>query len=323
MSLDNKEDCIVVENLHKNYGGKANAINGVTFRVRYGEIFGFIGPNGAGKTTLIHILTTLIRPSSGVVTIFGKDIIKSRQDIRKRIGIVLQKPSFEPNLTVEKSLDLYGALCHVNKTTRRERINEILKQFDLQDIRHTKNEELSIGQRRRVQIAREFIHNKKLLFLDEPTVGLDPNARRILLDYIKKKVKEGLTVFFTTHIMEEAEYLCDRIAIIKKGTIFALDTVSEIKSRYGGTESIEVTFKDDVLPDMLDQFKLEIGSSQRILVSKPNVIKIYPVDSKDVLNGIIDTIYKNGIQIENIAISSSSLEEIFINITRKDRTDIV
>jgi ABC-2 type transport system ATP-binding protein len=320
--LDEHEDCIVVKDLYKTYGQETHAINGITFGVRYGEIFGFIGPNGAGKTTTIKILTTLIRPSSGVVNIFGKDIIKSRQEIRKHIGIILQKPSFEPNLTVERSLDLYGILWHINRFTRMKRIKEILEQFDLQDIRHMKNEDLSIGQRRRVQIAREFIHDMKLLFLDEPTVGLDPNARRMLLDYIKMKAKEGLTVFFTTHIMEEAEYLCDRIAIIQKGTIFALDTVSEVKNRYGGNQSIEVTVNAEGLSsDILEQFKLEISESHNILLSKPNVIKIYPVNSKDVLNKIIDTLYRNGIQIENISISSSSLEEIFINITKKDNSD--
>ncbi|MDF0682495.1 MAG: ABC transporter ATP-binding protein, partial [Candidatus Nitrosocosmicus sp.] len=240
--------------------------------------------------------------SSGVVTIFGKDIIKSRQDIRKRIGIILQKPSFEPNLTVEKSLDLYGTLWHINKSTRMKRINEILEQFDIQDIRHMKNEDLSIGQRRRVQIAREFIHDMELLFLDEPTVGLDPNARRMLLDYIKKKVKEGLTVFFTTHVMEEAEYLCDRIAIIQKGTIFALDTVSEIKNKYGGTQSIEVTLSADISSsNILDQSGLEIGNSQKSYSRKPNVIKIYPVNSKDVLSRIIDTLYRKAFKSKILA----------------------
>ncbi|HZA64626.1 MAG TPA: ABC transporter ATP-binding protein, partial [Nitrososphaeraceae archaeon] len=238
------QHCISVHELRKYYNKDIRAINGISLNVKYGKVFGFLGPNGAGKTTTIKVLTTLIRPSSGKVYLFGKDIVKHSSEVRKRIGVVLQQPSFEANLTVERSLDLYGFLWGLASEKRKDKLREILHAFDLESLRNIKNDELSIGQRRRVQVAREFMHEMDLLFLDEPTVGLDPSARRMLLDYIKKQVKAGLTVFFTTHIMEEAEYLCDEIAIINKGKILAFDTPAGLKQKYGGIKTIEIKLKN-------------------------------------------------------------------------------
>ncbi len=238
------QHCISVHELWKYYNKDIAAINGISLDVEYGKVFGFLGPNGAVKTTTIKILTTLIRPSSGKVYLFGKDIVKHSSEVRKRIGVVLQQPSFEANLTVERALDLYGFLWGLASEKRKDKLRGLLHAFDLESLRNIKNDELSIGQRRRVQVAREFMHEMDLLFLDEPVVGLDPSARRMLLDYIKRQVKAGLTVFFTTHIMEEAEYLCDEIAIINKGKILAFDTPAGLKQKYGGIKTIEIKFKN-------------------------------------------------------------------------------
>src|SRR5919198_2467372 len=235
--------CISVTDLRQTYG-LLNAIDGISFNVEYGKVLGLLGPNGAGKTTTIKILTTLIQPTSGIVRIFDKDILKHSIEVRRRIGVVLQQPSFEANLTVEHALDLYGFMWKLPARKRKEKLMELLNAFDLESLRNIKNDELSIGQRRRVQVAREFMHDMDLLFLDEPTVGLDPSARRILLDYVKKHVQGGLTVFFTTHIMEEAEYLCDEIAIINRGKIIATDTPAGLKQKYGGVKAVEIKLKD-------------------------------------------------------------------------------
>ena len=161
------------------------------------------------------------------------------------MGVVLQEPSFEANLTVDRALELYGLMWHMPGEKRRDRARELMEKFDLVSFSNMKNDELSIGQRRRaLPVAREFIHNMDLMFLDEPTVGLDPAPRRTLLDYVKKYVQSGLTVFFTTHIMEEAEYLCDEIAIINKGKITATDTPDGLKQRYGGVKTVEIKLKD-------------------------------------------------------------------------------
>jgi ABC-2 type transport system ATP-binding protein len=232
-------------------------------------------------------------------------------------------------LTVERALDLYGMLWGLrDRKIRKEKVNEILDTFELASIRNAKNDELSIGQRRRVQVAREFMHDMDLLFLDEPTVGLDPSARRLLLDYIKVHVKSGLTVFFTTHIMEEAEYLCDEIAIIDKGKIIAFDTPGGLKQKYGrGAKTIELTFKDMVDKSFIDLLNTTISkkdgnrednnknnSKSYIDVNGTHTVTITVNNPEQIISEILQLVYKNGLQIESIAINPPSLEEVFLSI---------
>jgi ABC-2 type transport system ATP-binding protein len=313
-----KKYCVSVSNLRKEYAHKRVALDGISFDVEYGKIFGFLGPNGAGKSTTIKILTTLLNPTSGDVHIFGKDITKFALEIRKKIGVISQQPSSENHLTVEKALDLYGLLWGIRGNKRKDKVNEIIEVFDLEEIRKTKNDELSIGQRRRVQVAREFIHDMKLLFLDEPTVGLDPSARRMLLDYIKSQVKLGLTVFFTTHIMEEAEYLCDEIAIINRGKIIAFDTPNGLKNKYDVNNIIELRVKDISAKSILPLINDTAFDSQ-VEIDGVHSFKIKSSNSQQVLIKIIEGFSKNNIQIESIAIKSPSLEEIFLNMVNDER----
>ena len=300
-------------NLKREYNKKVHAINGISFNIKYGKVFGFLGPNGAGKTTTIKVLTTLIRPSSGKVCIFGKDVVKHQSEIRRRIGVVSQQPSFEAHLTVERALDLYGLIWGLAGKRRKDKVREIIDAFDLNSIRNTKNDELSIGQRRRVQVAREFIHDMDLLFLDEPTVGLDPSARRLLLDYIKNQVKYGLTVFFTTHIMEEAEYLCDEIAVIDKGKIIAFDTPSGLKQKYGDSKTIELGFRG-VIDKSTIRLLSTIISQSSINVTGTHTLTIRADNAQGIIIGIIQLLSKNNIQLDSIAINPPSLEEVFLTI---------
>ena len=311
--------CISVQDLRKDYGNKVHAINGISFNVKYGKVFGFLGPNGAGKTTTIKVLTTLTQPTSGMVSILGEDIVKHGIQIRRRIGVVFQQPSFEANLTVEKSLELYCKLWKVSSTEREQKLVEILRTFDLESIKNTKNDELSIGQRRRVQVAREFMHDMDLLFLDEPTVGLDPAARRSLLDYIKNQVKSGLTVFFTTHIMEEAEYLCDEIAIIDKGVIIAFDTPAGLKQKYGIVKNIELGLKVDLaesVVDLITAASTAISRSQ-IEITGLHTLSVKADNPEEVIVELIKILSKNNIQIESISINPPSLEEVFLTIVNQ------
>ena len=339
---DRNGPCISVTNLKKQYG-KANAftLDGISFDVEYGTVFGFLGPNGAGKTTTLKILTTLLSPTSGSVYIFGKDLIKKQSEIKRKIGVVSQNPSYEANLTVERALDLYGLLWGLHDSrVRKDKVNEILNTFDLESIRNSKNDELSIGQRRRVQLAREFIHgaDMDLLFLDEPTVGLDPSARRMLLDYIKKHVMSGLTVFFTTNIIEEAEYLCDEIAIIDNGRIIAFDTPTGLKQKYGGANKIiEITFKEVINQSFIDLLKKIIirgenvdGDQKRsdnttnttshvdINGTNPNAVTITVNNAEEVISEILQLVSKNGMRIESISINPPSLEEVFLSIVNDE-----
>ncbi|HZA64752.1 MAG TPA: ATP-binding cassette domain-containing protein [Nitrososphaeraceae archaeon] len=342
MSKIQNEYCISVSNLKKQYSkNSAYVVNNIAFNVKYGTVFGFLGPNGAGKTTTLKILTTILGPTSGSVHVFGKDLNKNQLEIKRRIGVVSQNPSFEVNLTVERALDLYGMLWGIgNRKIRKDKVNKILDTFDLESIRNAKNDELSIGQRRRVQIAREFMHEMDLLFLDEPTVGLDPSARRQLLDYIKVHVRSGLTVFFTTHIMEEAEYLCDEIAIIDHGKIIAFDTPTGLKQKYGEAKTIELTFKDTPNKSFIDLLKSTISrkvsknddsgndnsnknkNSSYIDVIGKHAVTITVNNAEEIISEILQLVSRNGLQIESIAINSPSLEEVFLSIVNDDSGEI-
>ena len=288
------------------------AVDSVDLKVESGKIFGFLGPNGAGKTTTIKLLTTLIAPDSGKVSILGIDAVKDPIRVRKKIGVVLQQPSYEPTLSVEKSLEKYGMMWNVEKVLRKTRVEELLSAFDLQDIRKKKNDDLSIGQRRRVQVAREFMHDMDLLFLDEPTVGLDPSARRGLLDFIKGKVKDGLSIFFTTHILEEAEYLCDKIAIINKGKIIAVDTPEELKNKFGREKTIKIHIEEkkevsQLLSDIKD-CTIEYDSG--------TILTIYSSESERVLQDILKILESNKIPVEDLSVVPTSLEEIFLSVVK-------
>lgn len=297
--------CISVHALTKSYNS-FKALDGVSFDVDYGEVFGFLGPNGAGKTTTIKILTTLIKPTSGSAKILGHDLLKESSYIRSKIGVVQQKPSLENNLRVKKTLDVYGMLWGVPRHIRSDRIEHLLDIFGLREASSTRVDELSIGQKRRLQVAREFMHDMELLFLDEPTVGMDPSARRILLDYIKKRVREGLTVFYTTHIMEEAEYLCDKIAIINKGKIIAQDSPQSLKNRYGSMKRVDIKIREPLngIKDIIDD-NIEI---------EDNTIRIVASNAEEILVRLIQRLNMNNIHIESLRVMPPTLEEIFLSM---------
>jgi len=302
--------CIKVESLSKSYGS-VKAVNDITMSVKSGQVFGFLGPNGAGKSTTIKLLTTLIQPSGGSLTILGIDAIKNPLKVRHKIGVVLQQPSYEPTLTVEKSLEKYGMMWDVPKIERKSRMEKLLKDFELIEIRKKRNEDLSIGQRRRVQVAREFMHEMDLLFLDEPTVGLDPSARRKLLDYLRDRVKTGLTIFFTTHILTEAEYLCDEIAIIDKGKILAVDTPEALKKRFGK----EKTIKIHLLKNQQEVKSLLSGIIDcKIDFNTGTNITIHSKRSELVLMKILRLLSDNGIEIDGLSAVPTNLEEIFLKM---------
>ena len=309
--------CIDVNHLSKNYGS-LKAVDELKFSVTAGEVFGFLGPNGAGKSTTIKLLTTLIPPSSGSLNILGEDAIKNPLKVRHRIGVVLQQPSYEPTLSVEKSLDKYGMMWNVPKIERKNRMEQLLRDFDLIEIRKKRNEDLSIGQRRRVQVAREFMHDMDLLFLDEPTVGLDPSARRKLLDYLKKKVKTGLTIFYTTHILTEAEYLCDKIAIIDKGKIVTVDSPESLKNKFGKEKTIKIHILDES-PD-ISSLLSPIPDCKIIFENGIDVI-IHSEQSELVLLQILKIFNENNIEIEDLSAVPTNLEEIFLKMVKENASN--
>ncbi len=309
--------CIDVNHLCKSYGS-VNAVNDLILSVKKGQVFGFLGPNGAGKSTTIKLLTTLIRPSSGSLSILGIDAILNPLQIREKIGVVLQQPSYEPTLSVEKSLDKYGMMWNISKTVRKKRLEQLLIDFDLVEIRKKRNEDLSIGQRRRVQVAREFMHEMELLFLDEPTVGLDPEARRKLLDYLKNKVKIGLTIFYTTHILSEAEYLCDQIAIIDKGKIITVDSPDALKNKFGKNKTIKIHLLkkqsniSSLLVDIPD-YNINFDTGTTIIINSEQ--------SELILLRVLKILNDNNIDIEDLSAVPTNLEDIFLKMMRENASN--
>jgi ABC-2 type transport system ATP-binding protein len=232
---------ISVQNLTKHFG-EVKAVTDVTFDVQAGEIFAFLGPNGAGKTTTIQMLTTLLRPTSGTVAIDGLDPVAQPLEVRRRFGIVFQDPSLDGELTAYENMDLHGVLYHVPRRVRAERIELLLQLFELWDRRKSLVKTFSGGMRRRLEIARGLLHTPKILFLDEPTLGLDPQSRNQLWTHVKYlNESEGVTVFLTTHYMDEAERTAQRVAIIDHGRIVAQGTTQELRAQTGA-ESLEGAF---------------------------------------------------------------------------------
>ncbi len=226
-------DVIEASNIVKRFGG-LEAVKGVSFSVKEGEIFGFLGPNGAGKTTTINILCTLLKPTDGQAKVNGYDVIKERSQVRQSIGLVFQEPSLDDYLTAEQNLRFHGYAYGVPRNVLEPRLKELLDMMELWDRRKGKINTYSGGMKRRLEIARGLLHHPRVLFLDEPTLGLDPQTRRRIWDYIHDlRKRENLAIFMTTHYMDEAEN-CDRIAIMDYGRTVALDTLEKLKDGVGG-----------------------------------------------------------------------------------------
>ena len=226
-------DSITVTDLVKHYGEHI-AVNGITFAVPKGEIFGFLGPNGAGKTTTINVLCTLTKPTDGAATVNGYDVLTQRSEVRRSIGLVFQEATLDEYLTAEQNLLFHAYAYGVPRAVREERMRELLTLVELWDKRKQKIGAYSGGMRRRLELARGLLHHPEVLFLDEPTLGLDPQTRRRIWDYILDlRERERLTIFLTTHYMDEAEH-CERIGIIDNGEIVALDTPDRLKDAVGG-----------------------------------------------------------------------------------------
>jgi len=304
------EAVISAENLRHTYDHHHFALDGVSFTVRRGEVFGLLGRNGAGKSTLIKAMTTLIQPTSGKMRILGLDPVHDGQRIRERIGVVQQGESFDFT-TVQKNLDVYGMLWGIPKTARKQRREDLLTKFGLTDIRKRRAFDISGGQKRRVQVAREFMHDMDILFLDEPTVGLDVIMRRTLLDSVREEVRRGLTVVFTTHNLEEADYLCDRAAVIDEGKILILDSIENLKQLYGGKRTIDLTVGNGDAPRFFTALRERLGPGVT-LTAKAGSAVILTDDPKGTLGKIVELTQSLGVQLEWLNVRKNTLEDVFL-----------
>ena len=307
---ENLKPAIEVRNLAKKFG-EVIALDNVSFEVKRGEIFGFLGPNGAGKTTTINILATLLKPTSGSATIFGEDILKSVHKVRKDIALVLQANSLDPFLNVYDNLYFFALLQKMPKKERKSRIEEILEILDLTPKRKASIFELSGGLLRRLQIARVFLSEAKLLLLDEPTLGIDIEAKIKIWNLLKQKCGvENLTVFLATNDIAEAETLCDRIAFISQGKLLAVDTPDALKRE---TEKmlLVVELENRLISEL--NLNLPTGAALRSVDDNHIEISLTRIDSG--LSSIIVQINECG-RIKDIDLRKPSIQDVFLNLMK-------
>ncbi len=300
---------IEVSSLIKNFG-KFTAVDGISFKVASGEIFGLLGPNGAGKTTTIKMLTTLLEPTGGNAKIASHDIIKEKNSVRQNIGIVFQDPSLDDKLTGKENLIFHGMLYNLKKELMEERIKNVLKLVELEEKADVLVENYSGGMKRRLEIARGLMHMPKVLFLDEPTVGLDPQTRRKIWDYIVElNKKHNTTIVLTTHYIEEADFLCSRVAFVDHGKIIALDTPEKLKSAMGG-DMISLKIEGAVEKSIFNSIKWIKHTS---FVN--DIFELTVENGEKRIPELLKILENKGITVMSVNLRKPSLEDVFIKAT--------
>jgi ABC-2 type transport system ATP-binding protein len=296
---------IEVEHLVKTYG-PVEAVRDVSFAAAPGEIFGFLGPNGAGKSTTINVLCTLVRPTSGTATVSGFDVVRQRDDVRRHLGLVFQDPTLDGHLTAAQNLRLHAELYGVDAGALPARMRQVLEMVDLWDRRSDVVNTFSGGMRRRLEIARGLLHSPRVLFLDEPTIGLDPQTRASIWRYVRAlQEAEGTTVFLTTHYMDEAE-VCDRIAIIDRGEIVALDTPAALKASVGADRVVLGTADDEAALAVL-------GSRFGIEATVAEGAVTFHVEAGE---AFVPRLFAElGVAITSVAVSRPTLDDVFLRYT--------
>jgi ABC-2 type transport system ATP-binding protein len=301
---------IEVKGLTKRFGS-LEAVHGISFEVEQGEVFGLLGPNGAGKTTTLSMLSTILTITSGTAIVNGFDVAKQPSQVRRSIGIVFQEPSIDDRLTGRENLEMHADLYAVPGSEKGKRIDELLKLVELEDRAGSLMRTYSGGMRRRLEIARGLIHHPKVLFLDEPTLGLDPQTREHIWDYIVKLSKrENITMMLTTHYMEEADKLCHRIAIIDYGKIIALDEPKQLKE---GLEGDIITVKTEMVEEL--SAKLKETNFVKDMKKQKGELKLIVKDGDKIVPRVMEIAASSGIHVESMSIHEPTLEDVFMHYT--------
>jgi ABC-2 type transport system ATP-binding protein len=299
------EPAIVVRELRKTFG-EVEAVRGVDFEVATGEVFGFLGPNGAGKTTTINMLCTLLKPTAGVATVAGHNVVTERDDVRRNIGLVFQDPTLDNYLTAVQNLRLHAELYGLQRDVVAPRMQQVLEMVGLWERRSVPVGTFSGGMRRRLEIARGMMHSPRVLFLDEPTIGLDPQTRRSIWTYIAElKEREEITIFMTTHYMDEAEW-CNRIAIMDHGEIVALDAPDELKAGVG-KDRVTIQTEDDraAIAALKERFDIEAGMAEgHVTFGVPGGEQFVPRLFAEL-----------GVPIQGVSVSRPTLDDVFMSFT--------
>jgi len=300
-------ETIRIEDLRKVYEGGIKAVDGVSLEIGRGEVFGLLGPNGAGKTTLLHMLATLIRPTSGSAWVNGYHIVREAHKVRQSIGIVFQDPSSDDLLTGYENMKLHALMYGVPRDVLEDRISRLLRLVEMEERAHDLVRHYSGGMRRRLELARGLLHSPRVLFLDEPTLGLDPGSREHVWGYIQDLVKErDLSIIITTHYMEEAERLCDRVAIIDMGRIVALDTPAKLKERVGG-EVLKLKIRNPRLD------RLKKGYIKKV-ETKGDYLYLTVEDAGKHLQEILAEVG----EVESVELRTPTLNDVFLHYTGRE-----
>lgn len=315
-------DAITTEKLTKSFNG-FTAVDSISITVREGELFGLLGPNGAGKTTLINMLSTMTRPTSGSARVHGFDVVRDASSVRASIGVVFQSTTLDDRLTGRENLELHGRLYGMPKKLRRERMEEVLELVELTDKADILVKTYSGGMMRRLEIARGLMHHPRVLFLDEPTLGLDPQTRLHIWDYIQRLNRvEGVTMVLTTHYMEEADNLCDRIAIIDHGKIVALDTSENLKSALGG-DIITLNLNSPEDAEKLSMLYNASNSTASITsISCVNsTLQLRVNKSEEAIPRLLSTAFHSGVSIQSLSLRTPTLDDVFLHHTGRGIRD--
>jgi ABC-2 type transport system ATP-binding protein len=314
------EAMLLTNNLSKTFSSgkgkkvkKIEAVKGVDLEVKPGEIFGFLGPNGAGKSTTLNMLTTLLSPTDGKATVAGFDLLKHPQKVREQIGYVSQAGGADTFANAFENLLLQARLYGITKAIASQKATELIERFQMSDFAEREAKTYSGGQKRRLELALGIVHQPKLVFLDEPTTGLDPQSRAYFWGEIKRLKDEGMTVFLTTHYLEEADNLCDRVAIIDHGTIVALGTPLELKKESGG-ESITVDLSNNSDTDRVKALFGSVSFVQKIFIQE-NKLYLFVQDGDGLIAEVLRMLDKEKISIQTIGLSRPSLDDVFLQKT--------
>jgi ABC-2 type transport system ATP-binding protein len=309
---------IDVQQIVKKFGD-FTAVDGVSFAVESGEIFGLLGPNGAGKSTLIRMLTTLLPPTSGTAVINGFDVVKRSDDVRRSIGVIPQAMTSDLELSVEENLLIFAKLYGVPRDKRGTLIHDLLESVELLQWRDKPVKNLSGGMRRRVEIARGLVHEPRVFFLDEPTTGLDPVSRTAVWEMLQRiKRQRDLTVLITTHYMDEADKLCDRIAIVDHGKLAALDSPLQLKTSIPGKNVVDVSFS--AAPDGWRE-RLEKLPHVEGVTGEGNVFRISSANGPATTTAVMDAAADAGISVLSLSVQSTTLDDVFVHYTGRALRD--